>query len=400
VVRKHVYLEGQRVAEVVTDSSAGTQHVYFLVADQVGSLQVMTAEDGTVAQRVKYKPYGEISSMQSGDMSLAFGFAGARPDDGTGLNDFGARFYDPALGRFLSVDPIVQNPLDAMDLNPYGYARANPVSFFDVGGLSTGDCPGDACLQTGGGQGGGGQHNENSFSFTWSGHLSFGGLWGGLRGFFHGLGDRVQGSYNNLRDGLQKRDEGNAGSHPTPTGGTGPSGAPGPQTSTPEMPPPSTRSPNVPSDITGGTDKQREAIAAAREKLLQILRQDTSDYFDRVGQDVRKMLGPNGGIEYHIDPTLVGTYEWVLPSNPTVINISPGNMLGGDTIGATLLHGLGHSAQWRLPWLRRMFYGSLIDKNVRDIIDTSPTNRRIDGYYGYAAEVYQYGRVVLEYHGL
>ncbi len=54
----------------------------------------------------------------------------------SGLLDFGARSYDPALGRFISIDPILSDPLDPNALNPYGYALGNPASFVDVGGLS------------------------------------------------------------------------------------------------------------------------------------------------------------------------------------------------------------------------------------------------------------------------
>src|SRR5439155_11820703 len=63
-----------------------------------------------------------------------FLYAGARQDAATGLYDFGARFYDPSLGRFLTIDPLLGNPLDPRGLNPYGYALGNPASFSDAGG--------------------------------------------------------------------------------------------------------------------------------------------------------------------------------------------------------------------------------------------------------------------------
>jgi RHS repeat-associated protein len=85
---------------------------------------------------MEYKPYGEISSRQSPSYAAGFAYAGARQDEMTGLQDFGARFYDPTLGRFLSLDPIVADALDPRALNPYGYGLGNPISFVDVGGYS------------------------------------------------------------------------------------------------------------------------------------------------------------------------------------------------------------------------------------------------------------------------
>lgn len=47
------------------------------------------------------------------------------------------RVYDPALGRFLSVDPVFQAPTNAQSLNPYSYVMNNPLSLVDPSGYST-----------------------------------------------------------------------------------------------------------------------------------------------------------------------------------------------------------------------------------------------------------------------
>jgi RHS repeat-associated protein len=62
-------------------------------------------------------------------------FTGQRYEASSGLYDFRARWYDPEAGRFLSVDPIVQDVADPQTHNAYGYVRNNPVNFVDPDGL-------------------------------------------------------------------------------------------------------------------------------------------------------------------------------------------------------------------------------------------------------------------------
>ena len=51
-----------------------------------------------------------------------------------GLYDYRARFYDPALGRFLQPDPLVPQAGDPPSLNRYAYARLNPLRYVDPTG--------------------------------------------------------------------------------------------------------------------------------------------------------------------------------------------------------------------------------------------------------------------------
>ncbi|MER7244846.1 RHS repeat-associated core domain-containing protein [Kribbella sp. NPDC000426] len=62
------------------------------------------------------------------------GFVGGTPNADTGLTRLGAREYDPAAGRFLSVDPVI-DPQDPQQLNPYAYANNSPATFSDPDGL-------------------------------------------------------------------------------------------------------------------------------------------------------------------------------------------------------------------------------------------------------------------------
>jgi RHS repeat-associated protein len=82
-----------------------------------------------------YLPYGAERGDTTDDLAIDRGWLGQYEDSGTGLTYLNARYYDPALGRFLSPDPLM-DPGDPRTLDPYRYADNNPVSYTDSSGLS------------------------------------------------------------------------------------------------------------------------------------------------------------------------------------------------------------------------------------------------------------------------
>ena len=58
----------------------------------------------TVLAKLEYYPYGEVYSMSGG--GSVYTFLG-KEDPGVGMLDFGPRYYNAMLGRFLSPDPIL-----------------------------------------------------------------------------------------------------------------------------------------------------------------------------------------------------------------------------------------------------------------------------------------------------
>ena len=77
------------------------------------------------------------------------GFVGGSHDPSTGLTHLGAREYDPVIGRFISVDPII-DPTDPQQINGYTYSNNSPITWSDPTGLyrdpdRCGPAPYDPC---------------------------------------------------------------------------------------------------------------------------------------------------------------------------------------------------------------------------------------------------------------
>jgi len=63
-----------------------------------------------------------------------YNYTGQRLDGGTGLLYYGARFYDPALMRFVQADTLVPEPGNPQSLNRYAYVLNNPLKYTDPTG--------------------------------------------------------------------------------------------------------------------------------------------------------------------------------------------------------------------------------------------------------------------------
>ena len=152
----------------------------YLSGDQLGSTRLVTDQAGNVVGRHDYLPFGE--EIPSGYAGRPGGwgaldlvrqkFTGQERDDFSGLDYFGARYYNFVQGRFMSPDPgnagaDLYNP---QSWNGYAYVMNSPLSNVDPDGLDS--CTATNCLSMGqpppqpgqvAGSGGG-----FGFSFGWS----------------------------------------------------------------------------------------------------------------------------------------------------------------------------------------------------------------------------------------
>ena len=130
-VTKQIFMGSTRICSIETATSGG--HIYYYHQDHIGSSNVITDETGAVANILEYTPFGEVS-RSTGNYSTDKRFTGKIWDEASALLYFGARYYDPELGRFITADPTIQHPFDPQDLNRYSYCRNNPVNYIDPTG--------------------------------------------------------------------------------------------------------------------------------------------------------------------------------------------------------------------------------------------------------------------------
>ncbi|NOT05220.1 MAG: DUF11 domain-containing protein [Anaerolineales bacterium] len=107
--------------------------LYYILKDHLGSASVVTDASGVTVGEQRYYPYGE-TRWTTGTIYTDQLFTGQREMAGLGIYDYGARFYLPKLGRFLSADTIVPNAYNPQDLNRFSYVRNNPIRYNDPTG--------------------------------------------------------------------------------------------------------------------------------------------------------------------------------------------------------------------------------------------------------------------------
>jgi RHS repeat-associated protein len=81
----------------------------------------------------EYTPFGDTLSTSAGE-TARIGFIGQEQDIEHGYFNMGARYYDPEIGRFLSVDPLFEM---YTEYTPYNYCNNSPMMFRDPSGLSS-----------------------------------------------------------------------------------------------------------------------------------------------------------------------------------------------------------------------------------------------------------------------
>jgi len=104
-----------------------------IYGDHLGSASLTTNISGTKVSEMRYYPFGE-TRYSSGNTATSKRFTSQEEQVGIGLYDYGARFYDPILGRFISADSIVPKAGNPQSLNRYSYARNAPMMRIDPSG--------------------------------------------------------------------------------------------------------------------------------------------------------------------------------------------------------------------------------------------------------------------------
>ncbi|WP_197412268.1 RHS repeat-associated core domain-containing protein [Rheinheimera sp. EpRS3] len=135
-----IYL--QDIAIIKYDSTNGHQ-LRYTHKDRLGSTLTYTDHNGQVTDRRMFDAFGKPRATDGNtlmpprlqNLSLSRnGFTDHRHLDEVELIHMNGRAYDYNLGRFLSVDPIIQSPGNSQSLNPYSYIMNNPLAGTDPTG--------------------------------------------------------------------------------------------------------------------------------------------------------------------------------------------------------------------------------------------------------------------------
>ncbi|MEO7841033.1 MAG: RHS repeat-associated core domain-containing protein [Anaerolineales bacterium] len=118
--------------------------------DHLGSASVVTNASGTILGENRYYPFGE-TRLTTGTIFTDKLFTGQREMAGLDIYHYGARFYSPKLGRFLSPDTIVPGAANPQAYNRYSYVLNNPVLYTDPTGHAQSCEDGDVCTSGGSG---------------------------------------------------------------------------------------------------------------------------------------------------------------------------------------------------------------------------------------------------------
>jgi RHS repeat-associated protein len=104
---------------------------YAPIHDHCGSVVALLNTSGQTASAYRYSAFGEEIILNS-SISNPWRFASKRTDEETGLVYFGRRYYDPAIGRWITADP--EGCRDGINL--YAYVHNKPLTLFDLYGLA------------------------------------------------------------------------------------------------------------------------------------------------------------------------------------------------------------------------------------------------------------------------
>lgn len=111
--------------------------VEYIHTDALGSPVATTSSTGAVTERTVYEPYGAVVNRP---LTNGPGYTGHVTDAATSLTYMQQRYYDPSIGRFVSVDAVLADSLSGGNFDRYWYGDNNPYRFIDPFGLTTYDC--------------------------------------------------------------------------------------------------------------------------------------------------------------------------------------------------------------------------------------------------------------------
>jgi RHS repeat-associated protein len=132
LVSQFVYATGSASPDYMISGGA----TYRIISDVLGSpVLVIDTASGAIVEQISYDEFGNVLTDTNPGFQ-PFGFAGGLYDQDTKLVRFGARDYNPTIGRWTAKDPSL---FSGGDPNLYGYVLNDPVNSTDPSGLGFSD---------------------------------------------------------------------------------------------------------------------------------------------------------------------------------------------------------------------------------------------------------------------
>ena len=121
------------LAVIPATSVLADEHITYVHFDALGSSIAGSDSAGNLIWSEDYQPYGDriVSDNSTGNNLW---YTGKASYENFGLSYFGARWYNPILGRFTGIDPVRYQEDNIHSFNRYAYANNNPYKFVDPDG--------------------------------------------------------------------------------------------------------------------------------------------------------------------------------------------------------------------------------------------------------------------------
>jgi RHS repeat-associated protein len=110
-----------------------TNTLQWMLSDHLGSTSIIANTDGSYFSELRYSAFGEIR-FSFNITPTDYRYTGQLSQATIGLYYYGARWYDPALGRFVQADTIVPGAGNPMAWDRYAYVLNNPIRLVDPSG--------------------------------------------------------------------------------------------------------------------------------------------------------------------------------------------------------------------------------------------------------------------------
>ena len=123
-----------RAGDNFHDKDAYEKMQFYYHPDHLGSSSYITNLDGEVSQHIEYVPFGEVFiEERNNTWNTPYLFNAKELDEETGMYYYGARYYEPRLSLWMSVDKFAEK---YPATSGYNYAINNPVRYIDINGDS------------------------------------------------------------------------------------------------------------------------------------------------------------------------------------------------------------------------------------------------------------------------